>query len=88
MGYRQINLPTSMGLNPCRRCGTQAVVFLSEKLGWACQYCLEMCFAAIEDEGAVQEEQEEDRYMLMLQEEAIDLYCLMAGADTQMDYPQ
>ena len=88
MSYGQPNLSTSIGKKPCRRCSTNAIVFLSEKLGWACQYCLEMCFAALEDEGAIQEEQDGDQYMLMRQEEAIDLYCLMAGADSQMDYPQ
>jgi hypothetical protein len=63
-------------------------VFLSEELGWACQYCLELCFTAIEDEGAIQEEQNGNQHQLRLREGAIDLYCIMAGADTQMDYPQ
>ena len=82
MSYGQINLTTSLGTKPCRRCGTSVVVFLSEELGWACQYCLKLCFAALENEGTIEQEQDGDRHMLMLQEEEIDLYCLMAGADS------
>ena len=88
MGYTQINLPSSTGPALCHRCGTDAIMYFDEKLGWGCKRCMEICLAAIEDEAEIQEEKDAGWQMLMLREKAIDLYCLMALADAQQDRPQ
>ena len=88
MGYTQINLPSSTGPAPSLRCGTDAIVYFDEKLGRRCKRCMVICLAAIEDGAEIQEEKDAGWQMLMLREKAIDLYCLMALADEQMDRPQ